>query len=478
MSERFRHLGRLAVAITFLSGFATSSTAVTATVKKDVSVTAQSQFVWNEKQGTCLDTDQRPGFNRVPLGKNAQCVDFSNQNLTGMDFTGYDLRGANFQNATLRGVLLTDAQIKGLVLTGADLENGCLVQWLTTGAPPPSGAPCGTTKNRDRPFPAGTSIIVNLNFLPGHGDPQSDTQTKAIDDIFSPQVIGRFHNSKELRAYLAKTEHDSKLGQLGTQVQLAAQELERDTNQSMLRIQTRKLQEARADLTSGLVIGEAGLTHLQNEISLDQSALRKLNKSVSNLSSSIQDDRKIYAAYSRVRGRAEKAAQTIKSSNPHSSNSQQSLAASLVELKGSIQSLQAEIKVLFGQENQLSSTVGLYNDQIDNISRTVENFFEDIDAAVATIQSLQGQIASAPNSGNSISLQNSQVTQVVATLKVQVIRALMQVAKLRQHSAADRAKLNALIGQILIASDKLQRANDQLQDINTQIAVHRALSSM
>jgi hypothetical protein len=417
-------------------------------------VSADSRAKWDSSQATCLNSNQEVQYNTEPLGKDAQCVDFSNQNLTGFDFSNFNLSGANFKNAILTKVNFDGATLVGLVLDGAEVDSSTVLLWLKTGVRPTDLVV--KDPHLERPI-----IIVDNNTLPTKGN--SSSADEPVIDIARK-------NLAEIEDQLKASQRDSILKQLESQIGISALQVQRQIEQSFDQINDLQLAEAKLDLKSVDISKSPDIgKDLQNEIAAKEEEQAKIEDKVSLLVREIQQESKDLSDQEEiserikqglsliVNGRAP-AAPVVKEEGPQNENQPIEDEIQIVdkEISREVEQSESEWRNIADQENR-----------IEVLSRQAGELTEKIQALLKESAHVEEQQKASTQKSDSSKLakQLETLTDRMNEWIVQEKQLRHQIAALREQVAEPKKKSDDRYAKIHVLKERRGALAKKLSDL-------------
>lgn len=454
-----------------------------------------SRAYWNEDQGICLHGTE-PGYNAEPLGTNAECVDFSDLDLTGRDFSGFNLTGANFQNATLNQVKLDNATLKGLILAGVEIDSPFLLKWLTTGTQPavvdstPSSAPdtiADTVANTTPDAVTDEAVTDSVPVSDTVADAEEASEVVADEPDLTPPIIIVDSTQPEAQApveaapepVLEDTADLASLEQLAknaewnkwaSQIRLAALGLQRQVSRSLVRINNRGLKEAKGDLS--LVKNTSEATKGQGLVDVKVKTVAALKTKITDLIKAIQLESQRYKQDKSLADRIAQINKTLAAfhkkhgrTNGDVRANHQELVKLVTSLEAKHQATQDQITKLKDAKEALRLAVIDHDQKIETLKTSVTNFDKQITQKKAEIQVVKNQIKANKKVKNELLEQQlADLNKSLEDLKKQREQVNSELADLRTNRAQPKKELEDLSGQIQVASQDLSTIANQLKE--------------
>lgn len=415
-----------------------------------------SRAVWNDEQGTCLNDNGEPAMNAQPLGTNAECVDFSNQDLTGKDFSGVNLTGANFSNSTLADIKLDGAKLAHLTLDNAEIQNDFLLKWLTTGhqpAPEPP-APAVVVAEEDEPAaPAETEdepIIVSDNTPAPPAPPELVIETH-------PPVVQPPASTPNLAEYIDQVKSAADLNTMASKINLTSLQLRRALERSLVRITNKGIKEDKADIKAARLAGDsAGTTKADNELQADKKYLEERKTKMIELT----------AAINKVTGKAKENKQLsqrlAKAARLAKKLTDKGLSVSDVSsTKQNLEKKKAELEAQVVALNQQRTSL---QGQVENLTKKIESMGLQMDEFDAKIAATQGELKNLKKV-NKKSDAVAAATLALQSLKAQREALKTELAGAREQKAEPQEQIKSVNLQIKVAEQDIKAVNKQLKDL-------------
>ncbi len=388
-----------------------------------------SRAKWDEKQGACLNSAQELAMNAEPIGLDAQCVDFSNQDLTGRDFSNYNLSGASFKNSVLIGVNFTGAILVGLVLDGAEVDSTAVMQWLRTGEAPKQ------ITNGNQKTDNQTPVIISDDPTPTKKTEEPTPQDPILPN---PSV----DDSNDIADQLKDAQRISLLKQLEGQIDLASLKLQRQVEQSLDQINDLKLAEAKADLKNAEI---AKVPDVVKEIKADivekEKEQQTIEVKVSDIVHEILDEAKDLKEQIDITKRIEKGLEVV---NGNADKPADKMPASLNPIENQIDKIEREIADLTDSTNADNKTIQDQEQRLEQLTKEAADLEAQLQDLLKQRQELEQRVAkdngSASGNGkkpaSDQSSNKNQLDQV--TKKIEEVTVRQQQVKHQQASLREQ----------------------------------------